>query len=383
MPMETRSNFLINISVLYRNIQKYLDRALAKYDIGSGQVTFLFLINEHEGITMQEASRTAEVDKGTATKGIQKLVEQGYVEIKTDENDKRVKRLYTTQKAAAIISALYECRNECRSAIAKDVDFDIFDAMLEKACANSRMYLAPSGYQQIKIGGMQKMTLLDYPDKVACTIFTGGCNFKCPFCHNKDLVFLPENYEYFDLDEVMEYLGKRKGLLDGVCISGGEPLIQENLMDFIREIKKLGYLVKLDTNGNYPERLKEIVQSGLIDYVAMDIKNCPDKYAMTVGQNETNFSIENIEESVSFLMEDNIDYEFRTTVVRELHTKEDLVAIAHWIRGTKKYYLQQYMDSGNVIAPGFSAYNKEEMEGLLAAVREVLPAAQLRGVKEG
>ncbi len=381
--MENTGNFQINISVLYRNIQKYFDKVLAPYDIGSGQVMFLFFINEHEGITMQEVTRIGEVDKGTTTKSIQRLEEQGYVQTKVDENDKRVKRLYTTQKAAQIMNALYDLRNDCRSRIAEDVDIDTFESMLAKVCDNSRTYLVPEDrYHGIKIGGMQKMTLLDYPGKVAATIFTGGCSFKCPFCHNKDLVFLPENYEFFPADEVLDYLKKRQGLLDGVCISGGEPLLQEGLLDFVKDIKELGYLVKIDTNGNDPDKLKQLCETGLVDYVAMDIKNSPDRYAETVGLNKDVFSIDRIKESAAYLMQGDVDYEFRTTVVRELHTKEDIEEIAKWIRGAEKYYLQQYMDSGNVINPIYSAYNAEEMEELRKTAAEYVPHVKLRGVKE-
>ena len=383
--MEAENNFLINLSVLYRNVQKYFDKALAQYDIGSGQLMFMLYINEHEGVTMQDATRVIEVDKGTTTKAIQKLIEQGYVQSRTDEADRRVRRLYTTDKTAGIMSSLYDYRNECRSHLAQDLDFESFEEVLDKVCVNSRMYLNPQekSYEGIRIGGMQKMTLLDYPDKVAATIFTGGCNFKCPFCHNKDLVFLPESYEFFDPEEVMQYLEKRKGLLDGVCISGGEPLLQDGLLDFITDIKKMGYLVKIDTNGSYPDKLQKLLDSGLVDYVAMDIKNCPERYAGTVGVNPEVFHMELIQKSIDILQNGTVDYEFRTTVVKELHTKENLVDLAKWIQKTKKYYLQQYMDSGNVIQPGWSAYSGSEMEELCKAVQEVIPTAELRGVKEG
>lgn len=378
------SSFLINLSLLNRNVQKYFDKVLAEYDIGSGQLMYLFFINEHEGITMQEAARIGEVDKGTTTKSIQKLIEQDYVQARTDEKDHRIKRLYTTQRAASIMSSLYDLRNECRKKLAVNMDMDEFENMLDKVCMNSRMYLNPQPrYSGIKIGGMQKMTLLDYPDKVAATIFTGGCCFKCPYCHNKDLVFLPDDYEFFDLDDVLSYLEKRKGILDGVCISGGEPLMQEGLEDFIKELREMGYLVKLDTNGFYPEKLEHLCAEGLVDYVAMDIKNCPERYAETVGLNAEVFRMDNVQESMQFLMKGTVDYEFRTTVVREFHSEEDMLKLAQWIAGDEKYYLQQFMDSGNLIQSGWSAYNEEEMKHLCDVVRQYVPKAMLRGVKEG
>ena len=381
--MQNQSNFLIHLSILFRNTQKYFDKVLAQCDIGSGQLIFLFSIYEHEGITMQEVTQIGELDKGTTTKSIQKLIEQGYIQSRIDENDHRVKRLYTTSKAANIMNSLYEYRNECRKKLAEDVDFETFEKMLGVACENSKNYLVPKDtYQDMKIGGLQKLTLLDYPGKLASTVFTSGCSFKCPFCHNKELVFVPENYSFLDTEKVLSYLAKRKNLLDGICITGGEPLLQEGLLPFIEAVKEMGYFVKLDTNGNNPEKLKEIVNSGLVDYVAMDIKNCKSKYHETVGLNEHVFDIHRIEESVSFLLSGEVDYEFRTTVVKELHTKEDLLSLAKWIKSAKNYYLQQYVDSENVIDRKWSAYNKEEMEDLCNAVKEIIPVCKLRGVKE-
>ncbi len=381
--MADQSNFMLNLSILYRNTQKYFDKMLAKYDIGSGQLLFLLIINENEGITMQEVTRISEVDKGTTTKSVQKLMEQGYVQALVDEKDHRIKRMHTTAKAAGIIRDIYEVRNQCRSLLAKDMDFATFESMLEKACENARESLLPEAlYADIKIGGIQKMTLLDYPEHVACTVFTAGCNFKCPYCHNRDLVFIPENYQYFNPKDIMSYLEKRKNLLDGVCISGGEPLIQGELQSFVKRIKDLGYLVKLDTNGSYPEQLVEIVDSGLVDYVAMDIKNVKEKYAETVGMEKNSFDTSKIEKSIDYLLQGNVDYEFRTTVVREFHTEEDLQRIAKKIQNAKHYYLQQYMESINVIQQGFHAYDKNEMEQILKTVREFVPSAQLRGIKE-
>lgn len=382
--MADQSNFLLNLSVLYRNTQKYFDRALVPYDIGSGQLIFLLCINENEGITMQELTSLSEVDKGTTTKSIQRLIDQGYIQSRTDEKDHRVKRLYTTEKASAIMPVVYEFRNRMRTILADGVDFRSFEQALGQVTDNAReKLLRENELPELKIGGMQKMTLLDYPGRAACTIFLSGCNFKCPFCHNRDLVFIPEGYEFFEVSEVLAYLEKRKGILDGVCISGGEPLLQENLHQLIEKIRDLGYQIKLDTNGGYPERLKDVVNKGLVDYVAMDIKNSPEKYARTLGMNPDAFNIETIRESVEFLKTCGVEHEFRTTVVRELHTAEDLIAIGEWIGPDQTYYLQQFVDSGNVIQSGFTAYTKEEMEALRDAVAPLVPSVTLRGIREG
>lgn len=225
------------------------------------------------------------------------------------------------------------------------------------------------------INGFQKMTLLDFPGKVACTVFTGGCNFRCPFCHNASL--LDGMAEKFSEEEVLAFLKKRKGLLDGVCITGGEPLLQPDIADFIRKVREMGYAVKLDTNGSFPIKLKELVTSGLIDYAAMDVKNCPEKYSMTAGCEKLTFS--NVEESIDFLLGGNIEYEFRTTVVKEYHTVSDIEKLAKRISGAKRYFLQYFVDSGNVLKDGLHPVNKEIMEKMRTAAENHVCSAEIRG----
>lgn len=230
----------------------------------------------------------------------------------------------------------------------------------------------------MRIDGLQKMTLLDFPGKVACTVFTGGCNFRCPFCHNALLVTeLPENPDY-TADEVLDFLKKRSGLLDGVAITGGEPLMNPDIPDFIKEIRKLGYQVKLDTNGSYPDRLESIVSDGLVEYVAMDIKNCKEKYAETIGLNV--YDLSKIEKSVDFLKSGTVDYEFRTTVVREFHTVDDIRKAAQWISGAKRYFLQNFVDSGNLIDETVSGVDKETMLRMRSAAADFVPTTEIRGI---
>ena len=231
----------------------------------------------------------------------------------------------------------------------------------------------------MNISGIQKLTLLDYPGTVACTLFTGGCNFRCPFCHNASLV-LPEQIEEAAIseDEVMSFLKKRTGMLDGVAITGGEPLLHADLPELLRKIKGLGYKIKLDTNGSNPKLLREIVEAGLVDRVAMDIKNDPEQYMLTVG---CKVDMKAVEQSKDYLLSGVIDYEFRTTVVKGIHTKESLVAAAKWISGAKEYYLQQFKDSGNLIDPEeLTAFDEKQMHELADAVREYVPAVEVRGV---
>lgn len=225
------------------------------------------------------------------------------------------------------------------------------------------------------IGGFQKMTMLDFPGKVACTIFTYGCNFRCPFCHNATLVI--DEAQLFSESEILSYLNKRKGILDGVCISGGEPLLQSDIFDFIEKVKALGLLVKLDTNGSYPEKLKEAIDRGLVDYVAMDIKTSKEDYSKVA---DVNVKIEEIEKSVQILLESKVDYEFRTTVVRELHTKENFEKISVWIKGAKRYFLQCFRDNENLIGNNLSAYTTPELEGFLEVLKNNINEVSLRGV---
>ena len=227
------------------------------------------------------------------------------------------------------------------------------------------------------IKGLQKTTLLDFPGKVACTVFTAGCNFRCPFCHNASLVISPNTSEVLSEEEIFAFLKKRRGILDGVCITGGEPLLQRDIEEFIQKIRDLGLAVKLDTNGAYPERLKSIIDRALVDYVAMDIKNSKEKYALTAG---ADVDIEKISESVEILMSSDVDYEFRTTVVRELHSPDDINAIGKWIRGAKKYFLQSFTDSGELIGDGYSAHSPQDMGALLDIAKQYVPSAALRGI---
>ena len=227
------------------------------------------------------------------------------------------------------------------------------------------------------IKGLQTLTLLDYPGKVACTVFTGGCNFRCPFCHNGGIVLNPGAEPSIPAEKVFDLLKKRKGVLEGVCITGGEPTLWKGLWDFAREIKAMGYSVKLDTNGTNPELMHKLILAGVVDYVAMDIKNCPDKYAETIGVK--GFNIQPVKDSVRLLLQGTAGYEFRTTVVKGMHTPQDIVEIGKWIQGAEKYFIQPYRDSDLVIDRSCERHSDEELQALLAAAREYVPAAELRG----
>ena len=295
----------------------------------------------------------------------------------------------------------------------------------------------------MRLGGLQKMTLLDFPGRVACTVFTQGCNFRCPFCHNTPLVLTggaageeilrcaqkdraegtvasdARRYgvtqerdveapsptgrnteageeilrcaqndkvggaaEEYPVEEFFRFLEKRRGLLDGVAITGGEPLLHSDMPEFLRRIRALGYAVKLDTNGAFPDRLRALIDEGLVDYVAVDIKNSPEKYAMTAGtERGADGILRRVEETVRLLMEGRVDYEFRTTLVDELHEPEDFTAIGQWIAGAPRYFIQGFVDSGHILGGEavFHAASAEQARACLEAVREFVPNAELRG----
>lgn len=233
------------------------------------------------------------------------------------------------------------------------------------------------------ISGLQKMTLLDYPGKVACTVFLQGCNFRCPFCHNSDLLG-KDGPEPIPEETLLAFLKKRVGLLDAVCITGGEPTLQKDLPQLIAKIKELGYLVKLDTNGFKPEVLKSLVEAGLIDYVAMDIKNCPARYGETAGI--PNMNLAPIEESIRYLLSGKVDFEFRTTVAEELHQPEDFAAIGAWLQDldvhhtAPKYFIQPYVDRESVLAQGLTTPTTEKLSEMLDEITPYISVGAIRGL---
>ncbi len=251
------------------------------------------------------------------------------------------------------------------------------------------------------ISGLQKLTLLDYPGKVACTVFLGGCDFRCPFCHNSELIgstpaaFPPaarrENTfsaqkreaaapgtESISEEEFFAFLEKRRGLLDGVAVTGGEPTLYRDLPEFLARIHDMGFAVKLDTNGNHPQMLKQLLDAGLVDYVAMDIKNSPQRYGETIGI--PGFDLSNISASISLLMNGWADYEFRTTVVKEFHDDNVFPEIGQWIQGAKRYYLQCFVDRDTVLQEGLHAPSGEDLQRYVELVRPYVDKVEIRGV---
>ncbi|MBO4824144.1 MAG: anaerobic ribonucleoside-triphosphate reductase activating protein [Lachnospiraceae bacterium] len=230
----------------------------------------------------------------------------------------------------------------------------------------------------MQIHGFNKTTLLDYPGLVAATIFTGACNFRCPYCHNADLVLNPSSQPIIPEEEILSHLRKRKGITQGVCITGGEPTLQKDLKDFIKKLKELDLKVKLDSNGYKPEVLKDLVKDNLLDYIAMDVKAPLEEYDVIAG---VKLDTSKLKESIDFLIAGDLPFEFRTTVIKDFHTRESFEKISELIKGAKNYYLQGYIDSPNVIQPGLTSYTYEEMQEFLPIFEGKVEHVEIRGVE--
>lgn len=227
------------------------------------------------------------------------------------------------------------------------------------------------------ICGLQKFSLLDYPEKVSACVFTSGCNFRCPFCHNPLLVQNEHAVPDMGEEEFFTFLEQRRGLLDGICVTGGEPLLHAGLRDFLRRVRQLGFLIKLDTNGSFPDRLEVLLNDSLLDYVAMDIKNCAEKYAATVGLQSP--PLDNIKRSVEIIRQSSIDYEFRTTLVREFHTKDDITAIGIWLHGCRRYFLQTFHARNFLLSNvPLHAFSLEEMLDLKKTATKYFNEVEIR-----
>lgn len=375
--------YTIDSSTLSRTTQKYFDRIFKKENIGYTQAFLLTNIYEDEGICMNNLALKGGFDKATITKSVQKLIDNDYVRIEVDQNDKRQKNLFTTKKSQELIPRIYLVLQDWHEILFKGLSEQEIETFRDISTRISERAL---DYEQhldsddrVHFFGLQKLSLVDYPGKMVSTLFTGGCNFRCPFCHNRSLVFLNDSPDELDQFEILRYLNKRSDLIDGVCITGGEPLLHDGLKEFIAEVKKFGLLVKLDTNGSRYHELKDLIDSGLIDYIAMDIKNSEERYLETVGLNEIEF--ENIKKSIHLIMNSGIDYEFRTTYVKEFHDEQSAHGIGQLIKGAKNYYIQSFEDDEQVIQPGLHSLDKETLVKFKEIMEGYVDHVELRGIE--
>lgn len=379
MHVEKRSKISTNASIVHRSTQKFYDKYGETFELGSGQFSFLITINENEGITMKALAKSGAYDKALVTKAVSKLVDLGLVRSVINEEDKRERFLYTTDKTKEIMKDLYLIRRDWFASLVKGLSDDEVEEYLriEQIITKNAMEFEEMQEKDIEFFGMQKVSLVDYPGLVATTLFTGGCNMRCPFCHNADLVFLPDDLVSIKRTEVDAYLNKRKGIVEAVCISGGEPLMHPELKQYVRDLKQRGLKVKLDTNGSYPDHLQEYLEEGLLDYVAMDIKNGTTKYASTIGFQSIDLS--EIKRSIELLKNGSVEYEFRTTVVSEFHEEEDILEIGELVRGAKRVYLQKFVDSGRLIVQGLHPVSDERMEAYANLLSDFVDSVEIRG----
>lgn len=381
--MSEKGYLSLDSSVLYRCNQKHFDKLLAKYGLGYTHLILLTEIYENEGVSMNELATLGVYDKGTITKSIQRLEQLSYVRVLSSDLDKRTKLLYTNDKAQEIMPDLYKMRSEWNSYLSSELsieELEMYNMLQTKLINKARQYASVDSDDEVKFYGFQKLSLLDYPGYMAATLFTGGCNFRCPFCHNSSLVFLNENDAEISQEEVLDYLSKRSKVLDGVCISGGEPLLHHNIKDFIYKVRSLGLKVKLDTNGTNFKTLKELIDEKLVDYVAMDIKNSTDKYSLTVGLEKIDLS--EIEKSKNYLLEGHVDYEFRTTIVKEFHEIEDITKLAMWIKGAKRLYLQNFVSRDTCIQSGLHEVDVDTLKQMKQEAQKYIENVEIRGVED-
>ncbi len=357
-------NYLLTLSLLYRNAKKYFDHNLSPYHLGWGQVLPLLMVNEHAGITMQELTQKSVVDKGTTSKVVQGLLDHGYLKVKVDEQDHRVKHLYTTSKASDIISSIYHYRQEYGQILSTKVDFDRFLEDLAMVMKNSErsVHEEEKDFHCLRIGSYKYLDLGNYPAKISATIYVSGCNLKCPFCNQKDLVFLPQEANFLETQDILDDLKTRVGFLEGVCISGGEPCQQEALIPFLVEIKKLGLAIKLETNGTFPHVLEQLIQRKLVDYIQLDWKNVRRKLPETVGLLEKDVPIFRMKESLRLVRQSGIPYEIHTTVVKGLHSEKEIRQMSKELENDRHWKLYPFRQSKQVIQANLSEWSEEEWE---------------------
>ena len=359
------NNYLdIESSVLYRCNQKYYDKVLGDFGIGYSQFVFLTTIFENEGILMNELAMNGSYDKGTVTKSIAKLVESEYVRIVDSKRDKRSKELYTTQKANAIMPKLYAIRQEWLNYLSGDVseeELNTCNEIMNKVLNKARKYSNTDlPIDSIKFYKFDKLNMNVYKGKASAALYVGACNFRCLNCNRKDLVFLSPDQKAISASEVLGYLYDHKKFLDAVVVSGGEPLLNDNLADFLKSIKNMNLLVKLETNGSNFERLKEIIDKELVDYVSMSIKNTPKLYPSTIGS--VTYDLTSIENSINYLKENKCEYEFVLSLSKQANSKTDYEELGKLVEGAEKLLLKNCTDNTNCINDNLVPLSDNEFE---------------------
>lgn len=382
---DIQEEFSRNLSILYRLTLKHFDNYFYNEEIGYAQLLFLTQIYEHEGITMNELVRTGSYDKGTVTKSLQKLEQSNYVEVRASTSDKRSRQIFTTEKCRKIITPLFVEKQRWLATLAADLSSEELTRFLKCLAAFAHKAqelhnIEIDNDKRLAFYGMQKISLVDYPGKLVSTLLLSGSNFRSPYATTRDYLFLNEMDSLVDEAEVIQYLARRHTLIDGICISGGEPFLYPSLEPFLRRVKELGLLVKIDTNGSFFTPLKNWIEAGLIDFVSLEILNTRTKYPLSAGV--TNVDLKAIEKSIDYLLHSDIAYEFVTTLVAGFHETSDIIKIAKRIAGAKSYVLKEFDDRASSVEKDLHALPHEKMQAIKDSVSKYVTNVELRFVRE-
>jgi len=334
-------DILLNISTLYRNTQKYLDSKLATYNLGSGQYIFLMIINENKGITAKELCIIGDFDKSTVNKAITKLIKEDFLITKNDDDDKRLKHLYLSDKANLIVNEFYQYRKELNYLLEYPENESL------KNLAKKSRNLISISQPNMKISRMDKLNLVASRDNISTSLYASGCNFKCPYCNQRDLVFDLEDLTYLDNDEIYQYLFRRNKEIEMVVFTGGEAILQASAIDMITKCKAMGYKTKIETNGYFPEKLQYLIDNKLVDEIEMSLKSSFENYPLATGIN--NMDIDLIKKSLTIVKNAKITSNFKIVVYKELFDDEEIKKISKILAGSKRIVIENYKKTKNSI----------------------------------
>lgn len=370
--MDKQTDLLMNLSVLYRSTQKYYDRMLQSIRLTYAQLPILIMIYEQEGVSMRDIAQSGVYDKGTISKSVKHLEQQGFIRIETSRQDKRNKELYTTDYAKQQMSMVYSIRRDWWQHLVKDIDQDGFDTFIssyEIMAQNAREY-AEHHQAVLHFFKWQKVSLSAYKDHISTILYTGGSNFRSPFDEHPELVFISENLKEVDADGIHDYLKKRRGIIEAVCIKGGEPFMYEELADFLKVVKEMGYKVKIYTNGSFPNRLKEYIEQGWIDSISLDIKNSPSGYAKSIGM--SSFDVRPINDTIEYLIRSKLDYECTLHIVKEYHTTRSIQAIGKWLKGIRRLIVYNNIEQKHTIVASLHSVSECTYQKYIAILKEYI-----------
>ena len=373
------TDLLLDISILYRSTQKYYDKMLQSLSLTYAQLPILILIYEHEGISLQQIAYEGGYDKGTITKQVQKLQEMGYIRVQSSQRDKRAKELYTTQNARSIMNKIYGIRASWWQHISASIpenDMQKFSTFYKTMVVSAREF-AQKDQEEIVFFDHQKLNIEIDPGKMSTIVWTGGCNFRCPFCERSRFIFLKEDSRVITGTKILQYLQERQNVLDQLVITGGEPLMHPELDSFLKEAKALGYQIRIETNGSYPQHLEDLIQNHRVDQVVMSLKNTPEEYGQSIGLDQA--EIQKIQRSVDILLHCDLDVRFVIVPIKEFHGQEDLIQMITWIKDAPCIELHSYQESMTPIQEGLHGYTHQELQSLLPQLQEITPNIKIKG----